>query len=958
MTLVGETLQGKRDAYEIQEVLVSGRFGETFQARRTRDDQEVILKTIRLDKEPDWHIVDAFERQSERLQALTHRYVAPYLDAVVLDRADETSLFGLVQSRVTAPSLWSWRQDHALLDLERCLDWFERALEALVSLHELDPPLIHGDLDAGNILISEGGAIQIVDFATARQELLDGSTLAGGLAVGALDYAPMEQLLGKIFPSSDLYALAMTLLAVLSGLEPRQFPLDGARADLDELLPYDAPDDVVALIRQMTEPDPQHRLQSARVALERVRIARSGVPLDKLLSPELKPSEAPAPRLSADEIDYRTARLHELVRQVSPIHQEHPSLKAWSMEKLPEYERVHAFAIARDGISLAVARDHEARLFSASDLTARGEASCSELARRIALSRDGRRVAILTGFEQLLLCEVNVSLRQLHEIRVEGMWPGNAQLCFSPDGAQVAISDDDQVNLYEVASGEALRKWEVDGQYALEFSPSGDRLIASGEIRSVILEVRGSQQAHDPAEALRFAPDGALLASSRDGFIELGRARLGEGDSGGVIWQEQARRVSLPGVLVERRVHMLRFSPDQRLLFVGCASGGFALIDVASAEVLDFEDEARTRDVEHVKLFEAGFSADSERLFVHGTLPPDEFGHERLGAVLAWRVPAGELLGALLWLDGKLGTMTALGFHGEVAKAGGGKGFSSDVWARPDVAGHLFAGRDVAEMLSPVERASAAEFGLRFRALRDVARSSVEVELDARGAANALANLSHVAPSVFERADELYHEANARLEGLQRGDYLAALKDAAFQFEVDYDEAELATLHRELMAKKIPTPHRESRHKRRFERAEVALKAPTTRRIDGGSSAESSQDGKERDLKPAHTEPSASTPRPEPTPRPKPAYRPSRPVQDDLEDEEEDIEGEGDTGPFHITRFIAAAALGFGLTGLFVYLFMTDGSATEQTQRLVFWLAGAALTAALYFGALAGLIKD
>ncbi len=520
MELVGTVLQGKLDAYEIEEVFVSGRFGHTFLARRVSDKEDVIVKTIRLDKDSDWETLDTFERENERLRKLDHPHIASYLDAVVSRQQDET-LLGLVQAYITTPSLRAWREGRGLVDLDRCLDWFEKVLEALVYMHELEPPLVHGDLDAGNILISDHDTIQIVDFATARQALLEPATLASGLAVGSLDYAPMEQLLGKIFPSSDLYALAMTLLAILSELEPREFPLDGMRPKLEDLLPYDTPEALRELLFQMTEPDPQHRLGSARIALERLRTGR----LDGAgRLPEGKPessdgvgsSRRPKP-VELDDVTQRQQILRQLERRVSPIYTERPELKAWKMDFMPEYERVHAFGIARDGVTMVVAHNHDAYVLDTATLRPRGDVEFSELARRIAVSRDGKRVAILTGFEELLLYEVNVSLWKVHEIIVEGMWPGNSQLTFSPDGSRVVISDDDQVNLYDWSSGEQLRKWEVDGQFALDFSPDGELIFASGSEHTSVLSLDRATGEH--LSSLQMGPSRAARNDDRRDWL-------------------------------------------------------------------------------------------------------------------------------------------------------------------------------------------------------------------------------------------------------------------------------------------------------------------------------------------------------------------------------------------------------------------------------------------------------
>lgn len=974
MAQVGSVLQGKLDAYEIEEIFVSGRFGHTFLARRVSDKEDVIVKMIRLDRKADWQMLDLFERESERLRTLNHRSIAPYLDAVVVQGEDQTEL-GLVQAYVTTPSLRQWREGRGLVDMDRCLDWFEKALEALVYLHEQDPPLVHGDIDAGNILISDHHEIQLVDFATVRQMLLSAPTLASGLAVGSLDYAPMEQLLGKIFPASDLYALAMTFLAVMSKTEPPEFPVDGMRPSLEELLPYDTPRALHDLIHQMTEPDPQHRLSSARIALERLRAARldeegRGEEVGVKAQGFDLSREEPVVSSGAEAIPChqhrRDQHLVRLVKQVSPVYQDHPLLETWTREFQPDYDRVHAFGIAADGVTMVVAHHRDAYVLHTSTLDVRGEAEFNELARRIAVSRDGQRIAILTGFEELLFYDVNVSLWQKHKIIVDGMWPGNAQLVFSPDGSHVAISDDDQVNLYAWKSAALIKKWEVDGQYGLTFAPGGEFILASGAQGTSVLRASGASQV-DQLEWLATAssPDGEVLAAISQSKT---RHRLTIGtvqrSASTPSFGDDAISIDLPDWLDERRVHMLKFSPDQRWLFAGCAQGGFVVIDVQGRKVLDFKDTARAMDREHTKLFEVGFSPDSSRLLLHGTLAPDTFGADRLGVLASWKLPSGEFLGSLLWLDGEMGIASSQGFHGEVREAQT-TGFSSDRWERPDLAAAIFNGKDVGDRLSSKERAAHREFMTRYAIASEVAHC-YRPALDAPRLANLLSGLSHVAPAVFESADERYRKELMRENRLMEVEYLDEFESAAYSFDIDRSHEEMIELHHDILS-----------HPEKYETREPVSGAVTSSRAPETAStrAGARQSAEEAGRLDEPEEPSSTRervagpgtgslpPRKEYVSRsdraPEPYRRPGEPLSTIHRGHEHDDAPHAPTaasqdGASSAMRFFLASILGFGAVLLFVVLAMQT---LPTTNELFFLLAaGLALTLAMHFGLLKQLL--
>ncbi len=967
MSLVGSVLQGKLDAYEVEEVFVSGRFGHTFLARRVSDKDDVIVKMVRLDRKADWEVLDLFERESERLRGLNHPYIAPYIDSVVVQGEDET-LLGLVQTYVTTPSLRDWREGRGFVDLDKCLDWFEQVLEALVYMHEHTPPLVHGDLDAGNILISDQHKIKIVDFATARQAVLSAPTLASGLAVGTLDYAPMEQLVGKIFPSSDLYALAMTFLAVVSKTEPETFPLDGMRPALKEILPYDTPEALRALLFQMTEPDPQHRLASARIALERLKAARLNMSgrIDEVREPEaaredfdikLDSSAGESERVvKGDDRERRDRALGGLVQNVSELYTEHPGLKPWRFEFRPEYERVHAFGVAADGVTMVVAHHHDAYVLDSDSLQMRGDVEFSEVARRIAVSRDGQRIAILTGFEELLLYEVNVSLWKKHKIVVDGMWPGNSQLTFSPDGNTVAISDDDQVNLYMWSTGSLVDKWEVDGQFSLTFSPDSKVICAGGAEGITIID--GAQHTFDAStQAMAFSPDGTMLAMIQGSNLIYGHY---QSFKDGVVWNHDERVVNLPGYVTKQRAHMLRFSPDQQWLFVGCASGGFALIDLEKGEVLSLKDNKRATDRDHVKLFDVGFSPDSRRLFVHGTLLPDELGHERLGALGSWSVPDGRFLGSLMWLDNEMGVVAAEGFYGRVKDAAS-RGFSSDVWERSDVAASLFRGKDVATLLDAKERASLGEFTARYRAMKKVAYC-YNPPLNVQELTDAMAGVSHVAPAVFAKAEESYNAKMARENRLTEPKFVEEVGDVAYDFDAENSDEGLMVMHREILKNQSSDTPRQQEPSRPSSRG-VARASDMERREereepsedqsygDGGSSITVS-DVASREERESYK------------PRNERAPKPGRGLSEPISAIHRDHDHEGGLSASMQPlakrsnaglRFVIAAALGFGLTGLFAVIAVD--SDTIVANLLPLFAVGLVLTLALHFGHLKQMMR-
>ncbi|KAG8944723.1 hypothetical protein FRC03_001925 [Tulasnella sp. 419] len=103
-------------------------------------------------------------------------------------------------------------------------------INGLQYLHSHDPPIIHGDLKAANVLIDDTGAARICDFGSSRimQECSTGLTTS--TASGSIRWMAPE-LFSDSFDStsqrtsmSDIYAFTLTALEIYSG-EKKPFPL-------------------------------------------------------------------------------------------------------------------------------------------------------------------------------------------------------------------------------------------------------------------------------------------------------------------------------------------------------------------------------------------------------------------------------------------------------------------------------------------------------------------------------------------------------------------------------------------------------------------------------------------------------------------------------------------------------------------------------------------------------------
>uniref|UniRef100_A0A453MJ46 Protein kinase domain-containing protein n=1 Tax=Aegilops tauschii subsp. strangulata TaxID=200361 RepID=A0A453MJ46_AEGTS len=120
--------------------------------------------------------------------------------------------------------------DKYISDASSGLDWptrlkiIEGIFYGLQYLHEQsDGPIIHLDLKPANVLLDKNMIPKLTDFGLSR--LFDQKqTIHTAINSGTLGYMPPEYLRGIITPMSDIFALGVTIMEVITG--HREYPYD------------------------------------------------------------------------------------------------------------------------------------------------------------------------------------------------------------------------------------------------------------------------------------------------------------------------------------------------------------------------------------------------------------------------------------------------------------------------------------------------------------------------------------------------------------------------------------------------------------------------------------------------------------------------------------------------------------------------------------------------------------
>ncbi|MBD0263751.1 MAG: serine/threonine protein kinase [Tolypothrix sp. Co-bin9] len=222
---VGTVLQNR---YRIIQILGQGGFGRTYLAEDQRRFNELCAIKELIPTATGtgaWEKAqELFAREAAILYQIQHPQVPQFRE-----RFEQDQRLFLVQDYVAGKTY------RALLDERKAAGKTFTEAEVLLLMRSLLPVLehlhtrgiIHRDISPENIILRESDRLPVlIDFGVVKElatklQSLNASTPI--TTVGKLGYAPSEQMqTGRAYPSSDLYALAVTVLVLLTGKEPQE----------------------------------------------------------------------------------------------------------------------------------------------------------------------------------------------------------------------------------------------------------------------------------------------------------------------------------------------------------------------------------------------------------------------------------------------------------------------------------------------------------------------------------------------------------------------------------------------------------------------------------------------------------------------------------------------------------------------------------------------------------------
>ena len=292
-------------SYRLLERIGEGGMGAVYRARDTSLGRDVAIKFLHEDLAKNAERLARFEREARLLASLNHPNVATVHG---FGSEDETRF--LVMELVEGEDLLDMLQSGAIA-VGRALSLFLQIAEGLEAAHERG--IVHRDLKPGNLRITDGDKVKILDFGLARSEDRNTDTddltsaptrtvaaTTAGQIIGTAAYMSPEQARGQeVDARTDIWAFGCCLYEALVG-EPAfsgDTRTDTLVAVLErepdwQMLPTSTPVNIRALVRRCLEKDPRRRLHS--IADARIEIE------DSLNPPESEPPlaatlESPTP---------------------------------------------------------------------------------------------------------------------------------------------------------------------------------------------------------------------------------------------------------------------------------------------------------------------------------------------------------------------------------------------------------------------------------------------------------------------------------------------------------------------------------------------------------------------------------------------------------------------------------------------------------------------------------------
>jgi serine/threonine-protein kinase len=242
-----------------------------------------------------------FEREAKTLSKLgSHSQIPMLMDYFVLKGE-----FYLVQEYIQGGTLARLIRRNGPVSELGVRQFLREMLPLLHYIHV--NKVIHRDIKPQNIIrCQQHRRLVLIDFGAVKEQIaqVEDTSMKGMTThfIGTVGFAPPEQFALRSVYSSDIYALGVTCLYLLSGIGPLDFETDRYTGKLLWQRKLKVSPELEDILEQMLQPSPRDRFPSARSII----VALHGNQLSSSLSECLAAPPPPVATNDVPENDYQS----------------------------------------------------------------------------------------------------------------------------------------------------------------------------------------------------------------------------------------------------------------------------------------------------------------------------------------------------------------------------------------------------------------------------------------------------------------------------------------------------------------------------------------------------------------------------------------------------------------------------------------------------------------------------